>query len=108
MFSDNNFPQFIICIFVIIGVSQTLLKSCSISSNILGICNLFIVLFYPILIYLSYISIKETNKSSDKNTKNARYLLNGLSIVILIIIIIFNLLDIAKFKFKRRKYIFDN
>jgi hypothetical protein len=99
MYSDNNFFAFIICIFVIVGISQTLLSSCNIGIPIRGICNLFIVILYPILIYLVINSIKETKKSKYKNT---RYLLNGLTIFILFLVLLFNVKLVLKFKFKKR------
>ena len=102
MYSDTNFFAFIICIFVIVGISQTLLSSCSIGTPIRGVCNLFIILLYPILIYLVINSIKETKKSQHKNT---RYLLNGLTIFILFLVLLFNVKLVLKFKFKRNIYV---
>jgi len=99
MYSDNNFFAFTICIFVIIGVSQSLLHSCGIQSTIRGICNLFIILLYPILMYLVLNSIKETKKSENKDT---RHLLNALTMIVLFIVLIYNIKQLLKFKFKKR------
>ena len=106
MYDDNNFFIFIICIFIIIGVSQILLSSFD-CVEMHGLCNLFIVLLYPILIYLVIKSIKATNNSLFKTS---RYLLNGLTLIVLILILIFNLIHFIQFvyfiylfKFKKKK-----
>lgn len=106
MYDDNNFFIFIICIFVIIGVSQTLLRSID-CLKMDGLCNLFIVLLYPILIYLVIESIKATKNSLHKTS---RYLLNGLTLIVLVLILLFNLIHfihfvyfIYLFKFRKKK-----
>jgi len=99
MYSDNNFFVFTICIFVIIGVSQTLLRSCSIGSPIMGLCNLFMIVLYPILIYLVVKSIEETKHSQQKTT---RHLLNALTLVILCLVLLFNISTLFKLKLKVR------
>ena len=84
MYDDNNFFIFIICIFIIIGVSQTLLRSFD-CLKMDGLCNLFIVLLYPILIYLVITSIKATKNSLHKTS---RYLLNGLTLIVFILFLL--------------------
>ena len=97
MYSDQNY--FLFCIFVvsIIALSLLLLTNCKFAG--LGkFCNLLIVLFYIGLIYILLISIKETKKSDSIENKYTRYVINSILLLLVIILWIFNLVEMLRKK----------
>ena len=108
MYSDSNFFQFITCIFIIILTSIQLLQGCNLASSYLGMCNMLMVLFYPVLIYTVGMSIYKT-KESKKEYKLTRYIINGITLLILLMILFNNIGSVMKLKFKKKKvFSFDN
>lgn len=101
MYSDTNFFQIITCVFIIVLTSIYLLRSCELSSNYYGICNLLMVLFYPILMYVIIKSIVET-KNSERKNKLTRYLINVITLLILVLIFFNNVSMIVKNGFQKK------
>ena len=103
MFDDDKFFVYITAMFTILAVSRSLLMACEGSMPILGICSLFMIVFYILLGYICSMSIKKTKESKNKETKIVRHCLNGMLMFIILVTIYFNFRDLIKFKFKHKK-----
>ena len=97
MFEDKNFFVYVICMFVIIMASRTVLNACLWSIiNKWNFCNIVIIIAYGILVYVCALSIKHTKESSTEEIKSVRYLINGLLLFIIGLTIAMNIKDIVQ------------